>query len=91
MKNCLAQAIPYRLCGQISTIAANYYAPPLADTANHGFGARLPGQALRMLLSSYAGWTLALATAMLLRGRDLRKQVLNRYCRTLSYSECSAG
>ncbi|CAI8892055.1 hypothetical protein EMIT043CA1_30395 [Pseudomonas brassicacearum] len=91
MKNCLARAIPYRLCGQTSTIAANYYAPPLVDTANAASAHVYRARRSVLLLSSYAGWTLALATATPLRGRDVRKQVLNRYCRTLSYSECSAG
>jgi len=91
VKNCLAQATPYRSGGQISTIAAKLYAPPFADTAHPVSAHVYPDQALRMQLSSYAGWTLALATATPLHGREQRKQVLNRYCRTLSYSECSAG
>lgn len=49
------------------------------------------GQALHMLLSTYCQMDLPLLTGMDLPWFGKRKRVLNRYCRTPSYSECFAG
>ncbi len=49
------------------------------------------GQALHMLLSTYCQMDLPLLTGMHFLWFEYRKQVLNRYCRNPSYSECFAG
>ena len=49
------------------------------------------GQALHMLLSTYCQMDLPLLTGMHFPWFENRKQVLIRYCRNPSYSECFAG
>jgi hypothetical protein len=84
--------MPYRLKSQTSTIAAKHYAPPLVDDGNEPrLSALRLGPSAPLLLSTYCQMDLPLLTGMHFLWFENRKRVLNRYCRTLSYSECFAG